>query len=109
MELGQSYAGLYVLNEGLHALKYLCDDDYQVFKKRYSEKLVDDQQNKPTAEVNLQAQKEIENMTRYFCMVLDQWHLHPNSECRSRQLKKAHEYANRVPNAKFILDLEKNQ
>jgi hypothetical protein len=41
-------------------------------------------------------------------MVLDQWRLHPNSEWRSKQLKKAQEYANRVPNAKFVLDLEKN-
>ena len=40
MELGQSYAGLYALNEGLHVLNYLRDEDYQFFKKRYSDKLV---------------------------------------------------------------------
>ena len=108
-ELGQSYAGLYAINEGLHDLKYLSDEDYQVFKKRYSVKLADDQSQKQTPEVNLQAQKEIENMTRYFSMVLDQWHLHPNSEWRSKQLKKAQEYANRVPNAKVVLAMEKNQ
>ena len=107
-ELGQSYAGLYALNEGLHALKYLNDEDYQVFKKRYSDKLVDDDEQKNVDELDQQAKKEIESMTLYFSMVLDQWHLHPNSEWRSKQLKKAQEYANRVPNAKSVLDLEKS-
>ena len=106
-ELGQSYAGLYALNEGLHSLKYLSDDDYQVFKKRYSDKLVADEQQKQGDELNRQSLKEIESMTRYFSMVLDQWRLHPNSEWRSKQLKKAKMYANRVPNAKSVLDLEK--
>jgi hypothetical protein len=109
MELGQSYAGLYALNEGLHVLNYLRDEDYQFFKKRYSDKLVHAEEESQADQINKQALKEIENMTRYFDMVLDQWHLHPNSEWRSRQLKKAQEYANRVPNAKFVLDLEKNQ
>jgi hypothetical protein len=107
-ELGQSYAGLYALNEGLHSLKYLNDEDYQVFKKRYSDKLVADEQQKQGEQLNQQSVKEIESMTRYFNMVIDQWRLHPNSEWRSKQLKKAQEYANRVPNAKFVLDLEKN-
>ena len=98
-ELGQSYAGLYALNEGLHALKYLSDEDYQTFKKRYSDKLVNDHQER-NSELDHQAQKEIESMTRYFSMVIDQWHLHPNSEWRSKQLKKAKEYANRIPNAR---------
>jgi hypothetical protein len=107
-ELGQSYAALNALNEGLHALKYLSEEDYQAFKKRYSVKLADDQQEKQTFEINQQAKKEIENMTRYFSMVRDQWHLHPNSEWRSKQLKKAQQYATRIPNAKLVLDLEKN-
>ena len=107
-ELGQSYAGLYALNEGLHALKYLSDEDYQTFKKRYSDKLVNDHQDKGNSELDHQAQKEIESMTRYFSMVIDQWHLHPNIEWRSKQLKKAKEYANRIPNARAVLDLEEN-
>lgn len=64
-------------------------------------------QQKLGDELNQQSVKEIESMTRYFNMVLDRWRLHPNSEWRSKQLKKAQEYANRVPNAKFVLDLEK--
>ncbi len=107
MELGTSYAGLYALNEGLHALNCLADEDYQFFKKRYSKKLVDDEQQKRSEELNKQTVKEIESMTRYFSMVLDQWRLHPNSQWRSIQLKKAKEYANRVPNAKLVLDMEK--
>lgn len=107
-ELGQSYAGLYALNEGLHTLGYLGDDDYQAFKERYSVKLVDDKQPKKADQLNLQAQKEIDNMTRYFSMVIDQWRLHPNSEWRQKQLKRAREYENRVQNAKEVLALENN-
>jgi hypothetical protein len=106
-ERGQSYIGLFALNEGLHSLKYLNDDDYQVFQKRYSDKLVNDDQQKQGDELNRQSIKEIESLTRYFDMVFNQWRLHPNSEWRSKQLKKAKEYANRVPNEKSVLDLGK--
>jgi hypothetical protein len=107
MELGTSYAGLYALNEGLHALNYLSDEDYQFFKKRYSKKLVDNEEQSRADESNKQAAKEMQSMNSYFSMVLDQWHLHPNSEWRSKQLKKAQEYANRIPNAKLVLTLNK--
>jgi hypothetical protein len=106
-ELGQSYAALYALNEGLHALNYLNDEDYQFFQKRYSDKLVLDEQQKKCEAINNQAQKEIDNMTRYFSMVIDQWNLHSSFEWRSKQLKKAKEYENRVPNAKNVIELAK--
>jgi len=32
-ELGQSYAGLLALVEGLHSLKYLNDEDYHIYTK----------------------------------------------------------------------------
>ena len=105
MELGNSYAGLYALNEGLHTLKYLSEEDYQVFKKRYSVKLVDDSQQKLVPEVNLQTVREIEGMTKTFSMVIEQWSMHPNAEWRGKWVKKAREYENRVPQAKLILDL----
>jgi hypothetical protein len=69
---------------------------------------VADEQQKQGDELKSQSLKETESMTRYFDMVLDQWRLHPNSEWRSKQLKKAQEYANRVPNAQSVLDLGKN-
>lgn len=105
MELGNSYAGLYALNEGLHVLKYLSEEDYQTFKKRYSQKLVDDSQQKLVPEVNLQQVREIEGMTKTFSMVIDQWSEHPNAEWRQKWAKKARENENRVPNAKYILEL----
>jgi hypothetical protein len=108
MELGTSYAGLYALNEGLHALKYLSDEDYEFFKRRYSDKLVCDDSNKKALEIDQQARKENEEMTKYFREILMQWDTHPNLEWRKYQFKKAKEYANRIPNAKLILDLEKN-
>jgi hypothetical protein len=109
MELGQSYAGLYALNEGLHALKYLSDADYEVFKKRYSDKLVDDDSDKKISEMDQQARKEIERMTNYFREILSQWDFHTNLEWRKLQFKKAKEYADRIPYAKLITDMERNQ
>jgi hypothetical protein len=109
MELGQSYAALYIYNEGLRNLKLINEEDYQVNKKRYSRKLIDEAQQKIMPEIDMQAVKEVESMTRYFSMVLDQWHLHPNSDWRNKQLKKAKEYENRVPNARLVLDLGKQE
>ena len=71
LELGQPYAGLYALNEGLHSLNFLGDKDYRDFKKRYSEKLVPQEQ--ADAEIDPQAQREIESMTHYFKEILAQW------------------------------------
>ena len=105
MELGQSYAALLIYNEGLHSLKKISEEDYQVNRKRYSQKLVDESQQRLIPLADQQAVKEIESMTKYFSMVLDQWHLHCNSDWRGRQLKKAQEYANRVPNAKYVIEL----
>jgi hypothetical protein len=104
-ELGPSYAALYALNEGLHVLKYLGEEDYQVFKKRYSQKLVSDAQQKLVPLVNMQEVKESEGMTKQFSMVIDQWQLHPDMVWRQRWAKKAREYENRVPNAKYIIEL----
>jgi len=104
-ELDPSYAGLYALNEGLHSLGHLNDKDYEIFKKRYSDKLVNDTEQEKE-EISPQAQKEIENMTRYFAMVVDQWHLHQNSEWRSKQLQKAKQYVDRIPTAKIVLSLQ---
>lgn len=105
MELGQSFAALYIYNEGLHNLKLISDEDYLINQKHYSKKLVEESQQKLIPDIDPQAIKEIESMTRYFSMVLDQWHLHGNSDWRSKQLKRAKEYENRVPNAKLVLDL----
>ena len=105
LELGPSYAGLLIYNEGLHSLGKINDEDYLVNKKRYSKKLVEESQQKLIPDVDPQAVKEIEDMKRYFSMVIDQWHLHSSSDWRSKQLKRAREYANRVPNAKYVIEL----
>ena len=59
-------------------------------------------------EVDPQAQREIESMSRYFKEIYAQWHVHPDPEWRSKQLKKAKQYANRIPFAQMVLDLERN-
>jgi len=108
-ELGQSYAGLYALNEGLHALNFLSDTDYEVFKKRYSDKLVAEESKNATSDIDPQAQKENESMTQYFREVLAQWETHPDIDWRNKQFKKAQQYANRIAYAKLVLDRQKNQ
>jgi len=109
MELGQSYAGLYALNEGLHALNFLAEADYEAFKKRYSDKLVAEDPKNAVPDIDPQAQKEIESMTRYFREILAQWETHPDVDWRNKQFKKAQQYANRIAYAKLVLERQKNQ
>jgi hypothetical protein len=104
-ELGQSYAGLLALVEGLHSLKYLNDEDYLIYQKRYSQKLVDDPQQKLMAQENHQAIQEQKNMTALFSNVLADWSLTHKRGWREDWVKRASPWANRIKAAQMIVDL----
>ena len=105
MELGPSYAALYIYNEGLHALKKISDEDYLVNQKRYSKKLVDDAQQKLVAEVNTQALKELSSMTKLFSGVLADWSLPHHKGWKAGWVKRASNYAGRIKAAQMIVEL----
>ena len=105
-EMGRSFAGLLTITEGLYNMKFISEETYQIYKKRYSHKLVDEAQTKlQSSDEFVQARREIDNMTKTFSMVLDQWALHPQPEWRSKWVEKARQYEKRIPQAKLILDL----
>jgi hypothetical protein len=102
-ELGRSYAGLLAFTEGLHTLGYLEKADYERLREKYSQGLEKEQ---PLTFEQLQKQKEIDKMAKKFSMVLDQWHMHPDSKWRDYWLREAEAWKDKVPNAKLVLALQ---
>lgn len=106
-ELGQSYAGLLALVEGLHSLNYLGDEDYLLYSKKYSRKLVEDQV--VAQEMDPQAVRELESMTKLFKGVLADWSLQHSIGWKEGWVKRANNYASRIKAAQMIVDLGKEE
>jgi enterochelin esterase-like enzyme len=106
-ELGQSYAGLLALIEGLHSLKYLGDEDYLLFSKKYSKKLVVEDQK--VQGMDQQAVRELESMTKLFKGVLADWSLPHNKGWKEGWVKRASNYASRIKAAQMIVELGKQE
>lgn len=105
--LGRSYAGLLAFNEGMHALKYISDKEYEVNKIKYNKKLVAAEQPKSLTAQELAARKEHDSMSRAFSSVLEQWNLtHHDPHWREKWIAKAKLWKDKIPSASMILDLE---
>jgi hypothetical protein len=102
--LGRSYAGLLAFTEGIHALGYISDEDYEIHKRRYSRGL-NEQEEKPFTLEQIRTKTEREKMQKTFSMVLDQWADHPAKTWRSGWIKKAKEWKDKIPNAELVLAL----
>jgi hypothetical protein len=104
-ELGQTYAGLLSLAEGLHSLKYLSDEDYLFCITRYSEKLVEKSQKSLTPEEKKQ-KHFLETMTRTFVAVLSEWgdpKIWHKEGWRERWIQQAEKFKDQIPEAKQLL------
>lgn len=103
-EHGKSFAALIALCTGLRSLGYMDEKTFLELTEKYNVKLV-----KPEAapEVSPQAAREIASMTQTFRDVIAQWPYQKDGEWRAKWVKKAREYENRVPNAKYVIALEK--
>ena len=103
--LGRSFAGLLALTEGLHSLGCLSEEEYNFFKKRYSDKLV---KKKPLTPVQLKQKEKLEAWEQQFSGVLSQWtSMKPQS--KRYYVEQAQKYLDSVPNAKLILDLAEGE
>lgn len=99
-ELGKSYAGLLALVEGLHALGYLSDIDYQAHVKRYSRGLTE-QTEKPLTKEELERQAKIQRIEKTLTEAHQVWGtLKP--EAQAYHLKTAQEYPE-LPIAQLII------
>ena len=91
--------------EGLHAMGFLGDADYEVYKNKYSIGL-EESANVPTkADIIRMERKENKNrkINRHFGEVLAQWSQLKDST-KDYHLKEAEKHRN-LKNAKLLLDL----
>ncbi len=109
MGLGKAFAGMLPYVVGLHALGYLEDADYELYKNKYSVSLEDSHNNKNKSPVELMREQTRSNYRRTankeFGNVLDQW---ATMEQRNKDywIKKAKLPKNvKIQNAKLILEL----
>jgi uncharacterized protein with gpF-like domain len=104
-QLGRSYPVLYALNEGLYKLGYISHEIHEIYEKRYSEKLIHVEPKFPTKQEQVE-QRLIEEKTKTFSMVLQQWNEHLDPEWRRKWIEEARNYREKIQNARLILALE---
>jgi len=75
-ELGKPYAVLLALNEGLYSLGYISKEAYEVYSKKYSEKLIKEEVKLPTP----QEQLEIARLSASFQNIIKNWNEVKNKE-----------------------------
>lgn len=100
-ELGRSYAGLLIFNEGLHQLGYINQKQYETHKKRYSIPLTKDPQ-----QVTLEEHESIhkrKKLNEQFLNVIEQFSaIKPHA--RDYWIRKARENGE-LDNARRLLAL----
>jgi hypothetical protein len=104
-KLGRSYSGLKALTEGYYRLGVLCKEDYERLTRKYSKGLV--KEEKPLSLEQLQTKSEIEQMSKKFSMVLEQWNLERDNKQNWREgwIREAETWKDKVPNAELVLAL----
>jgi hypothetical protein len=106
-DLGQEYAALLLLVKALYQERLIEKEVYEIYVSRYSRKLVVEQPQKLTA-AELQEKQKVDEKTRYFSMVLDQWPIH-GPDWHQKKLTEANEWKDQIPAAKLVLDLGARQ
>ncbi len=107
-EIGQSAAILDCVNETLHSEGHITDADYDKFKKAYSRKLRDvveerESKSRPLTEGQRNEEKSIADLQKQFSNILKQGFDTLSEKSKEYWVKKAEEYRDKVPNAKFVL------
>jgi hypothetical protein len=106
-KMGRSYAGLTAFNEGMHALQYISDEEYEVNKQKYNKPLVGTATPKTLTIQQLNEKKEFDAMSRAFSGVLSQWNLtHVDPNWRQKWIEKAKLWKDKIQSASMIADLE---
>lgn len=107
-EIGRTYAGLYALAVGLHQLGAIDDETFAFFEKRYSEKLVPEQPQKPLTPVELLEKQKLQSKDRLFLSVLDQWDIH-DSKWRLKAFAEAEKFQDTLESARRVLALRQQE
>jgi hypothetical protein len=107
-KIGRTYAGLYALTVGLHQLGAIDDETFAILEKRYSEKLVPEQPQKPLTPVELLEKQKLQAKDGYFLSVLDQWDIH-DSKWRLKALANAEKFQDKLESARRVLALRQQE
>jgi len=102
-ELGKPYACLLAITEGLYHMGYISKEAYEVYSKKYSDKLIKEEVKLPTPEEQL----EINKYRVSFRNIIKNWKEVKDKEFWIRKANKAldkYGEAN-IPEAKQILSL----
>ena len=102
-ELGKPYACLLAITEGLYHMGYISKEAYEVYSKKYSDRLIKEEVKPPTPEEQL----EINKYRVSFRNIIKNWNEVKNKEFWIRKANKAldkYGEAN-IPEAKRLLSL----
>jgi hypothetical protein len=108
-ELGRPFAGLSLLVKSLHSEGLLDKTTYDVLMMRYSRRLVANQEPQKLSVKELEEKQKLDEKTRLFSMVLDQWGLPHKMGWKENWIREAEKYKDKIPTANLILDLGAKQ
>jgi len=102
-ELGRVYPVLLAITEGLYHMGYISKEAYEIYSKKYSEKLVKEKVKPLTPKEEL----EIQKLTASFKNIIKNWELTKQKEFWIQKAKWALKTygAKKVPAAKELLSL----
>ena len=116
-EIGKHAAVLLAVNEGLHSLGMISDEDHKLLDRRYRRKLRDiiaqnqlQRENSHTSVLTLEQlkeQKALEDKDRQFKGMLDQWEDHKDLKWRLRAFAEAEKFQDKLESARRILELRR--
>lgn len=103
--LDKEYSCLKLLNKALFQEKLISREVFEIYDNRYSRKIVADSclEAKMSLEQR-QAKQKLDEKTRFFSMVLDQWHIH-GPDWKAKMFTEAEKWKDQIENARLVLDL----
>ena len=105
------------MNEGLHSLGMISDEDYKLLDRRYHRKLRDiiaqnqlkrEDSHTPVLTLEqLKDQQTLEGKDRIFKGKLDQWSIHEDPKWRLKAVAEAERFQDKLESARRILELQR--
>jgi hypothetical protein len=113
LEIGDKFAVLYAVSEGLFSLGYLSKEDRDLHVKRYSEKLVDVRNRKrerrenshvPVMTLEQRKEKELlDQKDRQFKGMLEQWEIPRDLNWQIKAVSEAQKFKEKLQSARDLI------
>ena len=109
MGLGKAFSGMLPFVEGLHAMGYLDEETYELYRNKYSFSLAQAQENKNKSPVQLLKEQSRDNYLKtqnaHYGEVLSQWSRLKDSTKQYHLVDAALPKNKTLKNAKLLLEL----